>query len=126
MKVIIAGSRHMPFESYPLIGRAVARFEQFTGRKITEVVCGEAKGADTLGKKWAFCENTPRIPVKSFPADWDTYGKGAGPIRNREMAEYAEGLIVFIWDSSRGSANMLQQMQDLDKPCYVVYNGELT
>lgn len=123
MKVIIAGSRHMPFSDYPLIGRAVARFETMTGQKITEVVCGEARGADTLGKKWAVCE--AQIPVKSFPADWESYGKKAGPIRNGEMADYADGLIVFIWDGSRGSANMLEQMQNRNKPCYVIYDGSL-
>lgn len=123
MKVIIAGSRHMPFTMYPLIGRAAARLQAITQQPITEVVCGEARGADTFGKKWAICD--AGIPVKSFPADWDTYGKGAGPIRNREMADYADGLIVFIWDGSRGSANMLEQMQNQNKPCYVVYNGEL-
>lgn len=119
MKVIIAGSRHMPFSCYPLIAQAVARAHF----PVTEVVCGEARGADTFGKKWAY---EVGIPVKSFPADWNKHGKGAGPIRNREMAEYADALIVFIWDASRGSANMLRTMQDFNKPCYVVYNGHLS
>lgn len=123
MKVIIAGSRHMPFSMYPLIAVAVERFEAMTGWKITEVVCGKAKGADTFGEKWARCE--AGLPVTEFPADWDTYGKRAGPIRNGEMADYADGLIVFIWDGSRGSANMLEQMQNRNKPCYVIYDGEL-
>lgn len=120
MKVIIAGSRHMPFSAYPLIAQAIERCKPVF--EVTEVVCGEAAGADTYGKKWAYHN---KIPVKSFPADWETYGKGAGPIRNRQMAEYADALIVFIWDGSRGSANMLKTMQNLNKPCYVVYNGEI-
>lgn len=118
MRVIIAGSRHMRFADYPLIGQAVAA-SKF---QVDEVVCGEARGADTYGKKWAY-DQSPPIPVKSFPADWETHGRGAGPIRNTEMAEYADALIVFIWDGSRGSANMLKQMQNRNKPCFVVYNG---
>lgn len=118
MKVIIAGSRHMKFSSYPLIAEAV----KCSGFTVDEVVCGEAAGADTFGKKWAYSQ-TPKVPVKSFPADWDTHGSAAGPIRNGEMAEYADALIVFIWDGSRGSANMLKQMQNRNKPCFVVYNG---
>lgn len=121
MKVIIAGSRHMPFSMYPLVAQSAERWARMT-KPITEVVCGEARGADTYGKKWALCE--ANLPVKSFPADWDTYGKKAGPIRNQQMAEYADGLIVFIWDNSRGSADMLRRMQDMNKPCYVIYNGE--
>lgn len=113
----------MPFSMYPLISRAAARFEAMTGQKITEVVCGMARGADTYGMKWAICD--AGLPVAKFPADWDTHGLKAGPIRNGQMADYADGLIVFIWDGSRGSANMLEQMQNRNKPCYVIYDGVL-
>lgn len=123
MKVIIAGSRHMPFSHYPLIAQAAARFEAMTGQKITEVVCGLARGADTFGRKWAMCE--ANLPVSDFPADWETYGKGAGPIRNGQMADYADGLIAFQWDGSRGTANMVEQMQNRNKPVYVIYNGDM-
>jgi hypothetical protein len=116
MKVIIAGSRHMPFSAYPLIQQAI----DASGFQVDEVVCGMAKGADTFGMKWAYHAG---IPVKKFPADWETHGKAAGPIRNSEMRDYADALIVFIWDGSRGSANMLAQMEKVGKPCYVVYNG---
>lgn len=123
MRVIIAGSRHMPFSSYPLIAVAAARFETITGQDITEVVCGMAHGADTFGMKWAVLEK--KCKVAKFPADWDTHGKAAGPIRNSEMADYADGLIAFLWDNSRGTANMIQQMQARNKPCYIILNGEL-
>ena len=104
MKVIIAGSRHMPFSSYHLIAQAAERFESSIG-PITEVVCGLAKGADIFGRKWAVLEK--KVPVKDFPADWATYGKAAGPIRNGEMAEYGDALIAFLWDGSRGTGNMI-------------------
>jgi hypothetical protein len=43
-----------------------------------------------------------------FPADWDTFGKGAGFIRNTKMAEYSDALIA-IWDgTSRGTAHMIR------------------
>lgn len=118
MKVIIAGSRHMPWSMYPLVEKAVKK----SGYEVTEVVCGEAKGADTWGKKWAFAN---KIPVKSFPADWDEHGRRAGPIRNKEMGDYADALIVFIWPNSRGSQHMLSYMQHLGKPCFPVYGGEI-
>ena len=87
---------------------------------ITEVVCGLAKGADTWGAEWARGLN---IPVKEFPADWNKYGRAAGPIRNKQMADYADAAIVFIWDNSRGSKNMIETMQKLGKPVYVCENG---
>jgi hypothetical protein len=99
MKVIIAGSRTIT--DYQLVEDAVSE----SGLKITEVVSGRAQGVDTLGEVWAARHS---VPVKPFPADWNTHGKSAGPIRNRQMAEYADALIL-IWDGkSRGSFNMLQ------------------
>lgn len=118
MKVIIAGSRHMPTDLAHIIPQAV----KASGFEVTEVVCGLAKGADRLGWIWASSQG---IPARGFPAEWARYGKGAGPKRNKQMAEYADALIVFIWDRSRGSENMLKQMQDMGKPCFVVRNGVL-
>lgn len=118
MKVIIAGSRHMPFSMYPLIGQAVTK----SGYKITEVVCGMARGADMFGAKWAYEQG---IPIKKFPANWEEFGLKAGPIRNAEMAQYADAAIIFIWDGSRGSADMERKMKALKKPVFTVWNGEI-
>lgn len=45
--------------------------------------------------------------VSEHPADWDRYGKSAGYIRNKEMAEEADALMAF-WDGkSRGTMHMI-------------------
>lgn len=118
MKVIIAGSRHMPFSMFHLIDEAVKK----SNFQVTEVVCGLARGADMFGGKWAVNNS---IPVKTFPANWDEHGKAAGPIRNQQMAEYADALIVFIWDGSRGSKDMLMRMERMKKPTFAVWNGRI-
>jgi len=102
MKVIIAGSR--TFTDRFAARMAIKEWEQEYG-KIAEVICGGAQGADLIGMSLA---EEKEIPVKMFPADWDKFGNAAGPIRNKEMAEYAEGLIL-LWDGeSRGSLSMLK------------------
>jgi len=116
MKLVIAGSRHMSNDMACLIPEAI----EFYTLEPTEIVCGMARGADLLGKAWAEHQH---IQVKEFPADWEKYGKAAGPIRNKEMALYCDAALVFIWDGSRGSANMVFNMQQLEKPCFVVENG---
>ena len=116
LNVIIAGSRNMT--QAELIPLAVER----SGFQVNSVICGMARGADTLGRLWA---EQQEIPVQHFPADWNRYGRAAGPIRNRQMAEVADALIVFIWDNSKGSENMLKQMQRAGKPCFVVREGVL-
>ena len=118
MKVIIAGSRHMPFSMFHLIDEAVKK----SNFNVTEVVCGLARGADMFGGKWAV-DNS--IPVKTLPANWDEHGKAAGPIRNQQMAEYADALIVFIWYGSRGSKDMLMRMERMKKPTFAVWNGRI-
>lgn len=83
----------------------------------SEIVSGKAKGIDTSGEWFA---DRVGLPVKSFPADWDKHNKAAGHIRNKQMADYADALLL-IWDGeSRGSSNMKQQMLELNKPVYEV------
>ena len=63
-----------------------------------------AKGADTIGEQYA---HERGYTVERFPADWQQYGKAAGPIRNRQMVDNADALIVF-WDGqSAGTRNMI-------------------
>jgi hypothetical protein len=117
MKIIIAGSRDFPLYDFVEdgnIGFVIAE-SPFAG-KITEVVSGGAKGPDTLGEMWAALFE---VPVKKYPPDWDLHGKAAGPIRNKQMAEYADGLIA-IWDyKSRGTLNMINNMKKLGKPVFI-------
>lgn len=117
MKTIIAGGRD--FTDYELLKKQVNHYRFYKGL-ITEIVSGCAKGADYLGEQYAL-ENG--IPLKYFPADWDTHGRAAGPIRNKQMADYADALIV-VWDgSSRGTKNMIDNMHKLNKPVFIVWYG---
>lgn len=100
LKTIIAGSRDI--NSYEEVCKAI----QDSGFVIREVVSGKARGVDTLGERWAK-END--VPIKDCYADWDKLGKKAGPIRNQEMAEYAEALILIYDGVSRGSSDMLER-----------------
>ena len=75
-----------------------------------EIVSGHAQGADALGEKFA---KDYGYPLKTFPAEWEKYGKAAGPIRNEKMAKYASEadrgmLIAFPMGESRGTHNMIE------------------
>jgi len=110
MKVIIAGSRNL--ENYLLVAQAMQR----CGFDVTEVVCGCATGVDNLGDRWA---RTNNIPVKEMPANWNRDGKAAGPIRNREMAKYADAAVI-VWDGkSAGTRNMIDEMIRHKKPYFL-------
>lgn len=113
MRLIIAGSRTIKQSE----DQICALLNSHNIQEVTEVVCGMAYGIDQSGKEWA---DNYSIPVAPFPADWDKYGKAAGHIRNKEMAEYADALLL-IWDGeSKGSKNMKETMLKLGKPVYEV------
>lgn len=113
MKVIIAGGRD--FSDYEVL-RERCDFFLKTKSNI-EIVSGAAKGADSLGERYA---NERGYSLTKFPADWDTHGKSAGYIRNAKMAAYADALIAF-WDGkSKGTKNMIEIMRIIGKPFKIV------
>ena len=48
------------------------------------VINGGARGADTIAKEWA---DDSDIACETMMADWDTFGKRAGSIRNQAMVD---------------------------------------
>jgi len=111
MKLIIAGSR--TFKN--IDADTINRFIKLFGLHPNEVVSGGATGVDASGEWYA---KSKRLPIKTFKADWDEFGKAAGPIRNKEMAQYADALLL-IWDgTSRGSMSMKTEMLALGKPVH--------
>jgi hypothetical protein len=116
MKTIIAGSRNI--KNISIIYQTVYE----SGFDITEVVSGAARGVDKLGEQWATENN---IPIKRMPANWNLYGKSAGPIRNNEMADYADALIA-IWDGkSKGTKWMIDAANKRGLKIYVkIVNGD--
>lgn len=100
MKVIIAGTRD--FSDYNLLTK-VCDF-MLSKAKSVEIISGGARGADSLGEKYA---QDRGYACNRLPADWEKYGKAAGYKRNSEMANIADSLIAF-WDGkSRGTQHMI-------------------
>jgi len=113
MKVIIAGSRSIKDPQIVLMAISESGFD------ITEVVSGGAVGVDRIGEAYA---RRNKIPIKHFLPDW-SLGKGAGFIRNGEMAKYADALIA-VWDrQSHGTLNMIKQSYNLGKSVFVLTLG---
>ena len=100
MKVIVAGSRSI--KNYDLVEKAI----KDSGFYITEILSGCAGGVDEIGEQYAARHG---IPVIHFEPNWGTYGKGAGMIRNEEMAKVADALIA-VWNGkSVGTKNMIER-----------------
>jgi hypothetical protein len=101
-KLIVAGSRS--FCDYELLNYKLTFLLKNKTRNDVEIVSGGAKGADSLGEKFA---KEKGYNVRVFRADWKKYGRKAGLIRNVEMGKYADALVAF-WDGiSTGTAHMI-------------------
>lgn len=114
MRVIIAGSRFISdIANLQLVRDAI----QASGFDVTEVVSGCALGIDRLGEEWA---RRNSVPIKPFPAEWPKYGRQAGPLRNQQMADYADALIAIRLPTSRGTDDMIWRAALKGLQSYVV------
>ncbi len=115
MKVIIAGSRS--FNDYERL-KHLCDSVLFCEESV-EIVSGGAKGADGLGIKYA---KERGLPLKIFQPDYAKYKekpKFAPIARNKEMAHYADALIVF-WDGkSKGTASMISLAKEQKLNIYI-------
>jgi hypothetical protein len=109
VRIIIAGGR--TFDNYSALSdfcleslKKIGIDNPCAGR--VTILSGGAKGADGLGEKFAR-EN--KLNLERFPADWKTYGRAAGPVRNKQMLEEgrADYLFAFWNGKSAGTKNMI-------------------
>ena len=123
IKIIIAGPRDFNNQSFVfsaldmVFSRLIKSPEktnnilEINNLENIEIVEGGATGIDSLAKSYAISKN---FKYKEFPADWNKYGRAAGPIRNKQMAEYSDILIAFRYvdNPSRGTENMINQAKE--------------
>ena len=111
MRVLVCGSRH--FYDWRLLEKVLDE------ANITYLIHGGAAGTDSLAQQWALYNNTP---YRSYPAYWDTYGKRAGIIRNKQMVEDGnpESIIAFLAPNSKGTANSIQLANTTNIPVKVI------
>lgn len=88
IKLAIIGLRS--FQDYELLKTSLEPYKN----KVSLVVSGGAKGADSLGERWAIENN---IKTLIFIPDWNKHGKKAGFIRNEDIIKNCEACIAF-WD----------------------------
>lgn len=108
MKLAVIGSRN--FLDYPFLESKLRELAALFS--VEEIISGGARGADSLGARFA---SEHGIPFKVFSADWARLGRRAGHLRNKEIVAYADVLVAF-WDGcSRGTRDALLQARRAGK-----------
>lgn len=99
MRILVCGGRD--FANEELIEKTLFDYAGMD----SVIIQGEAKGADSLAKMWAYNHD---IPVESYPANWDRHGKQAGFIRNYRMLKEGKPDLVIAFPGGRGTEMMVQ------------------
>lgn len=113
MKLAVVGGRD--FFDYALLKEKLDKVH--SRKKITAIISGGARGADSLGAAWAI-ENGIRC-IEFFP-DWNKFGKRAGFLRNEHIISEADVCIAF-WDGkSRGTKSSIDFAEKKGIPLHIV------
>jgi hypothetical protein len=113
MKIAIVGSRDYPHPQH------VTDYVN-TLPLDTIIVSGGARGVDTWAEQAA---RRRGMTVIVFKADWKTFGKVAGFMRNREIIDAADSVTAF-WDLySPGTKHSISTAREKGKP--VVINPDV-
>lgn len=79
------------------------------------------RGADTLAHQWALKR---KLGTEVYLPDWDTFGKPAGMIRNREMLTIGEPNVVIAFPGDVGTENMITISRKAGVPVFIPGEGK--
>ena len=121
MRVIVCGGRDygiVPNTVPPLTGEALraaiikaAREEAHVLNTLdkvapTQICHGGTSGADEHAGIWADLNN---VSCRVIRAEWNRYGKSAGPMRNQRMLDEFKPDAVVAFPGGRGTADMVRR-----------------
>ncbi len=106
MKVAIVGSREIKTVN---VGKYVTEGD--------EIVSGGAIGVDTCAADYA---KRNGLTLTEFLPNYRRYGRGARIVRNKQIVDYAERVVVFWNGSSKGAKTVIEYAEKVGKPCEIV------
>ncbi len=126
MKMAVVGSRN--FDDFTrLEGYIDLFFGILEGLEAERtIISGGAKGADSLAERYVIKSNKyHKFPIdikkEIFLPDWNGLGKKAGFVRNHQIVDACDMVLVF-WDGkSKGTAHTIELAKKAKKPTFIVY-----
>lgn len=101
LAVLVCGGRD--FSDAAMLRAQLDRLH--AARPIAVLIEGDARGADKLAGEWAEAHG---VTVRRFPADWQRYGRSAGPRRNQQMLDEGRPDLVVAFPGGKGTAGMVK------------------
>lgn len=112
MKAIICGGRD--FSNYDYLCISMDQCRKWWN--LTTIITGGARGADTLGHRWAVSR---KLDTEVYPADWDRFGKGAGFIRNELMLSMGPSVVI-AYKGGNGTEHMINISRQANVPVFIL------
>lgn len=112
MRVLVCGGRdYSDWERFnsvldEIAGNASPKFGEIVLPPWRVMIHGGSNGADAFAHAWA---QATCMKIEVYPADWDTHGKAAGPIRNSKMLSEGKPDLVIAFPGGRGTADMVRK-----------------
>ena len=115
MKIVIGGCRD--YHDYDAFCEFVDRCLEELRQDVT-VLSGHCSGVDAMAERYAAERG---LGVEIYAAEWDKYGRAAGPVRNKKMVEQSDAVIAF-WDRvSKGTRSLIRYAEQQGKPLFIKY-----
>ena len=99
--VVVTGGRD--FEDVAFIENCLDDFHE--ANTIVALFHGAANGVDTICGSWAWKNGLAMFECK---ANWKTYPKAAGPIRNHWMKDFSGASHLLAFPGKKGTAHMIE------------------
>jgi hypothetical protein len=119
LRILVCGGRD--FTDYLHFAREMNAIRDEHGG-FSAIIHGAAKGADWCAHLYANAAGCKANGVEewSFPADWKTHGRVAGPLRNARMIAEGRPDLVIVFPGGRGTADMVRKALAAGIPIHVV------
>jgi hypothetical protein len=113
MRVLVCGDRNWTDQV-----RITSRLAQLGLGHV--IVHGAARGADTMA---GVAAGNLDLSVDVYPAQWDKFGRSAGPIRNRQMLDTKPDLVIAFHsniEASKGTKDCVNEARRRGIPVEVI------
>ena len=107
MKLAIVGSRNLTNIS----------LDAYINDEAEEIVSGGAVGIDACAAEYA---KTKGLKLTEFLPKYELYGRAAPIVRNKEIVDYSDKIMIFWNGTSKGTLSVIKYAQKNKKPCEII------
>ena len=107
MKLAIVGSRNL----------TNIVLDQYISKEVDEIVSGGAVGVDFCAAEYA---KRNGLKLTEFLPQYERYGRAAPIVRNKQIVDYADKIIIFWNGRSKGTLSVIKYVKKIGKPFEII------